>query len=552
MGRPHLFQFLIFYLLHSTLGFDELVTVNDGVLRGRLLTTPKNGTFRAFQGVPYAKPPLGSLRFQAPINRGPWEGVLNATQDSNVCYAIGSELSSQSEDCLYLNVYTPILTNDNGSTVPVLVWIHGGGYSHGNALYSNFGPDFLIEKDIVIVTVSYRLGPFGFLSTGDLVVPGNAGHKDQAAAIKWTFENIAAFGGDPAKITLAGQSAGAASVGYQLLYKGNEGLIRAAILESGSPLSIWSFQNSSQARRYAFDLGSLVTDTTEFANDSQLLLQFLQDVDAGSLHAASNNLTTPLPVKEAFHDAAFLTGNQYSMLEAGNFIRVPIIIGTNSEEEIHQAADLNKLNRTLYQYESNNEKFIPSDFMVNDSLNRSDIAKLIRNLYLDGVPADEQMGHMVRFLSHTTFTNPMIKHANLASNYTDVYFYVFSYDGLMGNVNVTIKGADSVDHAEDPKYLFKKVDSSYSNEDLSKFPQSDILTHDRLIELWVNFVKYLNPTPELSELLQNVTWPKFTEIDAKYLNIGPQLEVQSNPKNPYYTSWVEFYEKWATKPFTTF
>uniref|UniRef100_A0AAR5PC15 Carboxylesterase type B domain-containing protein n=1 Tax=Dendroctonus ponderosae TaxID=77166 RepID=A0AAR5PC15_DENPD len=242
---------------------------------------------------------------------------------------------------------------------------------------------------------------------------------------------------------------------------------------------------------------------------------------------------TPLPVKEPVHDAAFLTENQYSMLETGNFIRVPILIGTNSEEEIHRAADLNKLNKTMDQYESNIENFIPSDFIVNDSLNQSDIGKLIRNLYLDGVPEDEQMGHMVRFLSHTTFTNPMIKHANLASNYTDVYFYVFSYDGIMGNVNVTIKGADSVDHAEDPRYLFKKVDSSYSNADLSKFPTSDIVTHDRLIELWTNFVKYLNPTPELSELLQNVTWPMFTENEAKYLNIGAQLQIQNNPKNPY-------------------
>nr|WCJ12948.1 carboxylesterase [Dendroctonus armandi] len=551
MGSIYLLQLLILYLIHSTLGFDELVTVKEGVIRGGLLTIAKNETFRAFQGVPYAEPPLGFLRFQAPISHKPWESVLNATQDADVCYAIGSYTSSQSEDCLYLNVYTPVLTN-NEEAVPVLIWIHGGGYTHGNALYSNFGPDFLIGKGIVIVTVNYRLGPFGFLSTGDLVIPGNAGHKDQAAAIKWTFENIAAFGGDPAKITLAGQSAGASSVGYQLLYKENEGLIRAAILESGSPLSIWSFQNSSQARQYAFDLGSLIPGTKNFANDSQLLLQFLQDVDAETLHAASNNLTTPLPVKEPVHDAAFLTENQYHLLETGNFIRVPIIIGTNSEEEIHQAADLSKLNKTLYQYESNNENFIPSDFIVNDSLNRSDVAKLIRNLYLDGVPEDEQMGHMVRFLSHTTFTNPMIKHAALASNYTDVYFYVFSYAGLMGNVNVTIKGADSVDHAEDPKYLFRQVSSSYSNADLSKFPQSDILTHDRLIELWVNFVKYRNPTPELSELLQNVNWPKFTETEAKFLDIGPQLQIQNNPKSPYYNIWVEIYEKWATKPFTTF
>lgn len=107
--------------------------------------------------------------------------------------------------------------------LPVFVWIFGGTFSHGNALYDTVGPDFLIDKDIIVVTVNFRVGPFGYLSTGDTVIPGNAGLKDHILALKFIYANIAVFGGDPTKITLAGQSSGGASVGYQALYQNNTG-----------------------------------------------------------------------------------------------------------------------------------------------------------------------------------------------------------------------------------------------------------------------------------------------------------------------------------------
>ncbi|CAG9764251.1 unnamed protein product [Ceutorhynchus assimilis] len=533
---------------------DTLVTVKQGTLRGSFLTTTTNFRFRAFQGIPYAAPPIGSLRFLAPEEPRPWKGILDATKNTIVCYTLKSDTLGESEDCLHLNVYTPVLSNRNATKLPVLLWIHGGGFSHGNALYSNFGPDFLIEKDIVIVTISYRLGPFGFLAAGDTIIPGNAGLKDQAAAIKWTFENIESFGGDPSAITIAGQSAGASSVGYQLLHEKNKGLFRGAVLESGTPLNFWSYLSTDSSRDYVFDLAKQINASIDFKNSSELVLEFLQNVDAEAIKEGSayTKIARPLPVIEPIHDNAFLTESQYQLLKTGDFIQVPILIGTNSEEEIHKAKDLINLKKELDQFESNPEKFIPSDFVVKDGVNRSEVGKAIRNLYLQDVPEDSKMGHIVKYLSHFQFTTAVIKHADLVSNYIDVFFYVFSYDGPMGNVNVTIKGADKIDHAEDPKYLFLKFDKSYSNTDLSKFPESDIITHKRLISLWSNFVKYLHPTPEISALLQNITWPKFKLHDHKYVDIGRNLEVNKNPKSPYYKTWVEFYENWAKKPFITF
>lgn len=138
--------------------------------------------------------------------------------------------------------------------------------------------EWIIEKNVIYVTLNYRLGPFGFLSTQDDVIPGNNGLKDQQLAIKWIHNNIHLFGGDTDKIVISGQSAGSASCGYQLLNQANKGLFRGAILESGSPLSPWAFQRN--AREIAFTATSFLNDTIANSNNSQLLLQFLQSVDA--------------------------------------------------------------------------------------------------------------------------------------------------------------------------------------------------------------------------------------------------------------------------------
>lgn len=158
------------------------------------------------------------------------------------------------------------------------------------------------------------MGPFGYLSTGDTVIPGNAGLKDHILALKFIHANIAVFGGDPTKITLAGQSSGGASVGYQVLYQNNTGklvlnivmpkqimtlivgLFRAAIQQSGSPLNRRSFADSVRNRQYAFDLAQKINETIDLKNDSTTLLEFLQSVDADVIDAASTRTTIPVSI----------------------------------------------------------------------------------------------------------------------------------------------------------------------------------------------------------------------------------------------------------------
>lgn len=545
----------LLYYVRILLAVDLLVDLPYGTIQGREAVSPANKTFRAFQGIPYAAPPVGSLRFQAPEPPANWSGVRSTIKDGNICYSVTVESADEDEDCLYINVYTPILTNSSSENLPVLLWIYGGAYRTGSSQYNNFGPDFLVEKDVVIVTFNYRIGPFGFLATEDEVVYGNAGLKDQVVAIKWVHDNIALFGGDPEQVTLFGQSVGGASVGYHLLYKKNQGLFRGAILQSGSPLSQFSIIGDISARAYAFDIATHINKTIDFKDNSTALLDYLLSVPAKEIDTASTKTKVtqrPKPVIEPEHDGAFLTKESFELIENGDFIRVPIMMGITSEEAI-SATHLDVLSDNLDKCEKNHSLLIPTNgFHVQNGTNASVVGDALYNLYFTNVSSENKIGYFLQSISDDRYKKPVIKHADLASWYTKVYFYRFSYDGPMGNFNITIQGAGKVGHGEDDKYIWKVKSDSYTNEDLSIFPASDVLTHKRIIELWTNFAKYLNPTPEPSELLQNITWSTVRPNDFKFLDIEENLTVKQNPRSPYYETWSKIYDYWNQRPFTVF
>ena len=215
----------------------------------------------AWLGVPYAEPPVGRLRFTAPRRVRPWSGLRPATQPGGAAQqrtavaASTRRLGTPSEDCLYLNVFAP---TEPAPPRPVLVWIHGGAYTSGSgALYD--GAQLAAEGEIIVVTINYRLGVFGFVDLAavtDADVPSNLGLRDQIAALEWVRDNIAAFGGDPERVTVAGESAGSVSVSLLLTAPSTRGLFRSAIMESGSySLIHGSDVRLEVARRYADELG---------------------------------------------------------------------------------------------------------------------------------------------------------------------------------------------------------------------------------------------------------------------------------------------------------
>lgn len=232
------------------------VKTSKGILVGETTVGVDGITYNAFRGVRYALSPVGPLRFKNPRPVAAWKGRQQATVEGSSCPQWVDNGVQGNEDCLNLNVYSRRL--GVAARQPVMVFIFGGAYQVGTASAKETGPDFLVAHDVVVVTVNYRLNAFGFLNLDNDDAPGNMGLKDQRAALQWVRDNIAAFGGDPKKVTIFGESSGASAVHYQTLVKASSGLFKQAILESGNALevSFYTEQNLEIAAKLGKLLGS--------------------------------------------------------------------------------------------------------------------------------------------------------------------------------------------------------------------------------------------------------------------------------------------------------
>ena len=203
------------------------VTIFSGMLRG---IPGRDPAITVFKGVPYAAPPVGDLRFRSPEPPPIWKGTYTADHFSKLCPQLG-DIATMSEDCLYANIWTG--AHEGTERRPVFVWIYGGGFSQGSGSDSTFDGESLAKKGVIVVTFNYRIGSLGFLATPELSAEsghhasGNFGLLDDVAMLNWVKQNIAAFGGDPARVTIGGQSAGAGSVGFLAMSPLARGLVHA-------------------------------------------------------------------------------------------------------------------------------------------------------------------------------------------------------------------------------------------------------------------------------------------------------------------------------------
>ena len=251
-----------------TWGQSPIVKVEGGKVQG-VSSASKDVT--VFKGIPYAAPPMGDLRWKRPQPVVKWNGIRMANTFSNICWqpgnAVGTfygnefywkEQTVQSEDCLYLNIWTPAkAVGHPESSLPVAFWVHGGAYFNGYGHEITMDGDAWAERGVILVTINYRLGIFGFLAHPELSAEspdgtsGNYGTYDQVAALKWVHDNIAQFGGDPDNITVLGQSAGAASIKNLVSSPMSKGLIRNAIIQSGGGISSSSGTETDQKKAEA-------------------------------------------------------------------------------------------------------------------------------------------------------------------------------------------------------------------------------------------------------------------------------------------------------------
>jgi para-nitrobenzyl esterase len=302
----------------SALRASPVVHTEDGSVEGVAVA----GGY-AFRGLPYAAPPIGDLRWRPPQPPASWRGARDASQYAPSCPQppnLFRPPGPESEDCLYLNVSTPTLRHH--AERPVLVWIHGGGFTEDGAL--NYDGTTLAADGIVVVTINYRLGALGFLAHPALASrpggpAGNYGLMDQQAALRWVRSNIAEFGGDPDNVTIAGQSAGGVSVLAHLVSPHSRGLFRRAIVESG-----------------AFALNQISLSQAEAFGETFAAQAGCQDQTAECLR----RVTVATLVKEfpgaaipGVVDGKVLTESIGAALAAGHFAHVPILNGVNHNEE---------------------------------------------------------------------------------------------------------------------------------------------------------------------------------------------------------------------------
>jgi para-nitrobenzyl esterase len=311
---------------------DPPVQVTGGRIAGRVI--PAGGA--SFKGIPYAQPPLGDLRWRSPVPVKPWNGVRDASTFGPACTQQIStwnqqEAQGNQEDCLYLNIWAPEWPPK--STKPVMVWLHGGGNTGGAASVDYFDGTSLSRRGVVLVTINYRLGLFGFFAHPGLTTEsphhssGNYGLLDQVAALQWVAGNIAKFGGDPRNVTLFGQSAGAVDTGYLLASPLSKGMIHRAIQESGPPI------RGAARLAKAEELG------TNFARAMNAPagpngVKFLRSMSSADLQKAAvaargENGPPTGPVVDGY----VLPESAARIFAAGRQLPVPLIIGNNAREQ---------------------------------------------------------------------------------------------------------------------------------------------------------------------------------------------------------------------------
>jgi bile salt-stimulated lipase len=495
-------------------------------LQGLKITTD-NVSYLAFKGVPYAEPPIGSSRFQDADRKKNWIGIRNATEHGNFCpnkfgFANLSQQSGGSEDCLFLNVYTPSLDGKRA----VMFYIHGGSFVSGNGDSLIYGPDHLVGEDVVLVTINYRYGPFGFLSTNDKYAPGNQGLKDILLALEWVQKNIKKFGGNPSKVTIFGSAA----VHYLMLSDLSDGLFQQAILHSESALMPQLFQpnplNSAEtlARRLKLDFNSteeLVEklqeiDFQKIVNIEEPLfdqgvpfglrpIEYAPVVDAFSFRSINSTCFSG-NMKSAGSREKFLTASPTARMVNDQFRDIPIMVGNTNFEGMFVSNHLlskdsrGRAAKVIDFYNKDDNRFPNSEFVVPLSFGLQSstwdetvpIIKEIEKLYFNGkdfYSEDGYIDYWLKLYTDEMFRFPLNRVAKFHANSSTqpIYYYDFEFDGLLGlmkqQLGLKNKGYVGATNGDELLYLFKTSLPGFEADANSTIVQK------RMTKMWANFAK---------------------------------------------------------------
>ena len=454
-------------------GHAALVVMTEfGPVRGLIA-----GGARKFLGVPYAAPPTGDLRWKAPAPHASWTAAWDATRFRADCAQpsfVRGRPNHSSEDCLYLNIYTP---NPAGRNLPVMFWIHGGSFLVGSGEDSD-GSVLAAKGKVVIVTINYRLGAFGFLAHKALDaenprhVSGNYGLLDQQAAMKWVQHNIGAFGGDPARVTIFGESAGGISVCLQLISLGARGLFARAINESGPCQMV---QPIARAQAQGDRLVAALKCTSGSDTAACLRSKSTKQVqDALPSSPVGNNGVLWFPVVEG----VVLPQSAEQAFTAGKFIHVPLINGSNHNEGTLFVAFGKPIDEAGY-------KARVQGFF------RSQAARVMEEYPLTAYPNGSEAWAAV--FTDSFFSCPVRRSTRALASQDSVYAYEFN-DPKAPNTMIPHAHLDlRAYHSAEIQYVFQTRFPSYGKPGPAPLSPRQLELSNRMMDYWTSFAANGHP-----------------------------------------------------------
>ena len=506
---------------------DDRVKTESGVVEGVAAASPG---VRVFRGIPFAAPPVGALRWKAPEPVKHWKGVRKAAEFGPRCMQapIYPDMifrdradKPMNEDCLYLNVWTP--AKSASEHLAVFVWIYGGGFQAGSASEPRYDGENFATKGIIVVSVNYRLGVFGFLSHPELTkgsrehASGNYGLMDQIAGLRWAKKNIAAFGGDPDKITIAGESAGSLSVSALMASPLSNGLIRGAIGESGASFGHPPAGSAMQPLSDTEKTGTKFADSIGAKDLAALRAKIAEDLLAAAQKDSSMRFWPSV-------DGYVLPKDVATIFAEGKQSHVPLLAGWNAQEASWAV---------VYAKEKPTAQTFPEQMHARFNDRAAEILKLY--------PAsnDEEARKSAIDLASDLFivyiTWEWLEQQNKTGQ-AAVYGYVFdrtppvSPDIKENGVSPRELGAR---HACEIEYVFGALKSQPN-----PWEPVDFKISDAMASYWADFTKTGDPNgPDLAK------WPVYDGADPAMMHFGEEIQAAPQARRERY----EFWSNWASK-----
>ena len=498
-----------------------IVETASGALRGFVLAGDES--VRVYRGIPFAQPPTGELRWRPPVTDVAWDGIRDASAFGPPCWQTGGNpetlyykpVLNVSEDCLYLNLWTA--AESSTERRPVMVWFHGGGNVNGTGSTPNFDGTAHALMGAVVITINYRLGPFGFLAHPGLTAEsghhasGNYGLLDQIAALQWVQKNISAFGGDPDRVMIFGQSAGSWDVGALMVSPLAKGLFHRAVGQSGQFLSgVRSLDEAPPNTDPAHVTGIKAAATLGVEGDDRTAIKKLRAMDASIVFDAMRQIVSGYPIIDGW----VIPDSPRALYARGEFHQVPVIIGTMAHET--------NLLAVSEQDTSSVETAVKERFGT--SANR------ILEAYAESID-QSPVEALAEILTDSRQTLMAREWASMVANSGgDVYLYYFSHRPPVYRIyeseNLameTPKGLRSMGayHSGDLVYVFGNV--RRTNID---WAPHDHVVSDVVSRYWASFAADGDPN---GEGLQ--PWPRFTMDSQTTMVIGDEIRAAPHPRS---------------------